>query len=124
MELAPLGIVAEVGSAAVMKASSLEPLSATVRATSSSIPRLSSNSAGLPSVTGVLTAVMDTVDRSSSSIVPVALAAADSSPLTGPLSVTVNVSGGSSTSSGSTATVTVVEVVPLAMVSVPPVTVV
>ena len=63
---------------------------------------------------------MVTTDGSSSRMVPVALGAADNAPLTGSLSVTVNVSGGSSSSSSSKSTLTVVEVSPPAMVSMPP----
>ena len=74
VDIAPLGIVSEVGSVAgATKAPVVELPRLTARDTSSAIPRLSSNTAGFPSVTAALRAVMVTVDRSSSAIVPVAV---------------------------------------------------
>ena len=66
---------------------------------------------------------MDTVDGSSSRIVPVAVAFA-SVALAGPLSVTVKVSSRSSTLSSATVTLRLVEVLPARTVTVAPLTLV
>ena len=106
-----------------MNAPVCELSSRTTSAAGSAMPRRTVNVAAVPSVTGEAPALIDTVGRSSSMIVPVAVAS-PSVALTGLRSVTMNVSSNSSALSCSTVTLSVAVVLPAGTVTVALVTLV